>query len=125
MSLPVVNRARSVESQGFSPGGVLLVTRESATGLATATKAAAAVQNEKVPDWLEVLGLVVVAASPARPAKLVRERLDLVAGWFPQVWRIPWVPELLAIDVEHIRYCAPFKAAVPKSLYALQDLGRK
>jgi hypothetical protein len=124
VSLPVVDRTRS-GSQGFPPGGVLLVTRESATGLSTATKAAASVQRGNVPDWLEVLGLVVVAAGPARPPKLVRERLDLVAGWMPKVWRIPWVPELLAIDLEHIRYCAPFKAAVPKSLYALQDLGRK
>jgi len=123
--LPPVSGVRSPDAQGVPPGGVLLVARETASGLDTASRAAASVQRNRVPDWLYVLGLVVVAASPNRPARLVRERMQLVPGWFPQLWYVPWVPELLAIDVNQVRYCGPFKAAIPPSLYKLQQLERK
>jgi hypothetical protein len=111
--------------QGLPPGGVLLVVRETAAGLAAASGAAEVVANGKeIPAWLTMLGLVVVAAGPGRPARLVRERLPLVSGWFPRTWCVPWIAELLALDVDQVRYCTPLKAAIPPSLYKLQDLER-
>lgn len=123
--LPTDAPPRPPGMQGVPPGGVLLVVRETAAGLATASRAAEVVKKgAEVPPWLTVLGLVVVAAGPGRPARLIRERLLLVSGWFPQTWRVPWLNELLAIDVDQVRYCAPLKAAIPSSLYKLQDLER-
>jgi hypothetical protein len=110
---------------GPPPGGLLLVVRETAAALTMATKATAAVQQGRVPDWLQVLGLVVVAAGPGKPAKIVRERLELAKGWMPEVWRVPWVPELLAIDAHQVKDCTPFTAAIPPRLFALQELRRK
>jgi hypothetical protein len=125
VDLPTVQPRRSPATQGLPPGGLLLVVRETAAALTVATKAAEAVQRGQTPDWLQVLGMIVVAAGPGRPAKIVRERTALVGGWMPQIWRVPWVPELLAIDTDQVRYCKPFKAAIPKSLYELQELRRK
>ncbi|BAL86496.1 hypothetical protein AMIS_12760 [Actinoplanes missouriensis 431] len=122
---PAAETRQSPAGEDLPIGGLLLVVRETAAGLKVATKAAEAVQRGQIPDWLQVLGMVVVAAGPGRPARLVRERTALVGGWMPEVWRVPWVPELLALDTHQVRDCKPFQAAIPTSLYELQELRRK
>ncbi|WP_239098452.1 hypothetical protein [Micromonospora qiuiae] len=46
----------------------------------------------------KVLGVVAVAASPRKPPRIATERLQLLRGWAPEVWRIGWVDALLAAD---------------------------
>jgi hypothetical protein len=122
--MPVIRAGQRPIPEGFVPGGALLVARGSATGLDIATRAAAALHNGQVPPWLEVAGLVVVAAAPGKPHQLIRQRVRLVGGWMPQVWRVPWVPELIYTDVDLVKYCRPYKAAIPASLFRLQSMGR-
>jgi hypothetical protein len=104
--------------------GVLIVCRASATGLRAAAHVATAVQRREVPAGLEVAGLVVVAAQPGREPKIIRERAQLVGGWFPAVWQVPWVSEVIATEREQLRYCKPFKAAIPAALFHINDRGR-
>lgn len=51
-----------------------------------------------MPSDIQLVGLVAVAASPRRPPRLAGERLGLLAGWIPQMWRVGWVDALLATD---------------------------
>lgn len=42
---------------------------------------------------VELLGLIVVADAPGRLPRPIRELIDIVAGGFPRVWRVPWVED--------------------------------
>ena len=46
----------------------------------------------------------------------MRERLDLVAGWLPHVWRIGWLPELLGTDPADVPASTALRAAIPRDL---------
>lgn len=51
-----------------------------------------------MPPGIQVTGIVAVAASPRRPPRLATDRLRLLSGWVPRVWRVGWVDALLAAD---------------------------
>jgi hypothetical protein len=102
-----------------APAGLLLVARISALGLKEATAAAETCVSPRLPQDLVLLGLVAVAAAPGRPSKIARERLDLVAGWVRNVYRMPWVPEALATDKDQIPSCEALRRAVPAELHDL------
>jgi hypothetical protein len=77
---------------------VVLVCRATAAGTWAATGAVR--QWQARPETLRVrlLGIAAVAASPRRAPRIAVERLQLLAGWVPTVWRIGWVEALLAAD---------------------------
>ena len=50
---------------------------------------------------VRVLGVVAVAASARRAPRIASERLQLLAGWVPKVWRVGWVEALLAAEDPH------------------------
>lgn len=87
---------------------VVLVCRATASGVLSAI---GAVQQWKratprdVTGLLDVgslrarlLGVAAVAATPRRTPRIAAERLRLLSGWVPAVWRIGWIEELLAAD---------------------------
>ena len=76
---------------------VTLVARATAVGLHAATAAVEQWKQRAVPG-VRVLGLVVVAASPKRPPKVVTERVQLLQGWLPELWRVGWIETALAAD---------------------------
>ncbi|MFG1955049.1 hypothetical protein [Micromonospora sp. NPDC048830] len=81
------------------PTHVVLVCRASAAGTWAATGAIE--QWRSTPGMhslTKVLGVVAVAASPRRPPRIATERLQLLRGWAPEVWRVGWVDALLAAD---------------------------
>jgi hypothetical protein len=62
--------------------------------------------------------VVAVAASARRPPKIVTERLQLLGGWVPAIWRVGWQEVLLAAD-------EPTDVGVPLDVAALRDAVRK
>jgi hypothetical protein len=76
---------------------VVLTCRASATGTAAA---AALIEQSRQPALahINVLGLVVVAASPKPVAQPVTTRLLLMAGWVAHHWWIGWHDAYLASD---------------------------
>ncbi len=68
---------------------VVLVARATASGTLAATGAVEQWRRRSVPG-VRVLGLVVVAASPRRPPRIAAERVQLLAGWVPHLWRVGW-----------------------------------
>jgi len=102
------------------PAGLLLVARLSAWGMRTAAAAAETCLSPRMPHELRLLGLVVVAAEPGRRVpQLARERLDLVAGWVPAVYRMPWVALALGVDPDNVARCEPLHRAIPRELIDL------
>jgi hypothetical protein len=92
---------------------VVLVARGSAAGIRAASGAVEQWRTKRVTG-VRVLGLVVVAASPKRPPKIVTERLQLLAGWLPStIWRVGWTETLLAAD-------NPSDVGVPPDVQALR-----
>ncbi|TDB80178.1 hypothetical protein E1182_09925 [Micromonospora sp. KC721] len=80
------------------PTHVVLVCRASASGTWAATGAVEQWRRPGMSSLMKVLGVVAVAASPRRPPRIATERLQLLAGWVPHVWRVGWVDALLAAD---------------------------
>ncbi|MEU1842266.1 hypothetical protein [Micromonospora sediminicola] len=78
---------------------VVLVCRASAAGTLAATGAVEQWRRRAVPAHVRVQGVVAVAASPKRPPRIVNERLQLLGGWVPNVWRVGWQEVLLAADL--------------------------
>lgn len=110
-----------------APAGLLLVARLSASGMRAAAAAAETCLSPHLPQGLRLLGLVVVAAEPGRrPPQLARERLELVTGWVPAVFRVPWVPLALAIDTDpaSVARCDQLRRAIPKELLELVEATR-
>ncbi|WP_433121984.1 hypothetical protein [Micromonospora sp. CA-246542] len=78
---------------------VVLVCRASAAGTWAATGAVEQWRRRAgMPGSMTLLGVVAVAASPRRPPRIATERLQLLRGWTPQIWRVDWVDALLAAD---------------------------
>ncbi|MEV0005861.1 hypothetical protein AB0H28_26750 [Micromonospora sp. NPDC050980] len=77
---------------------VVLVCRASASGTWAATGAIEQWRRRTGMSRINVLGVVAIAASPRRPPRIATERLDLLRGWAPQLWRVGWVDALLAAD---------------------------
>ncbi|WP_245724498.1 hypothetical protein [Micromonospora citrea] len=92
-------RAWPLTAPMMPPAQVVLVCRLSAHGTWAATGAIEQWRRrEGMPGTTSVLGVVAVAASPRRPPRIATERLHLLSGWAPQVWRVGWVDALLAAD---------------------------
>lgn len=81
---------------------VVLVARESLEGLNAAHRAIRQYLAGAVPEHITVVGLALVAASPARkPSPQVRQRSKLVTSALPAsvpVWRVQWHDYLLSSD---------------------------
>lgn len=83
---------------------VVLVCRTSASGTLAAEGALAQWYRRKespyarCPESIELLGLVAVPASPRKPPPVALQRLELLAGWLPQVWRLGWIETFLAAE---------------------------
>jgi hypothetical protein len=84
--------------EGCPPMQVVLVCRVTASALWAATGAVHQWKRHALPPSIRVVGLVGVAASARKPPRRAAERLRLLAGWLPAVWRVGWVEELLAVD---------------------------
>jgi hypothetical protein len=76
---------------------VVLVARATASGTLAAAGAIEQWRRRSVPG-VRVLGLVVVAASPRRAPRIAVERVQLLGGWVPHLWRVGWVDALLATE---------------------------
>lgn len=87
-----------VPEPGDPPVRVVLVCRVSAVGVMAATVAVEQWRRQAVPPGTTLLGVVAVAASGRRPPRRAAERLRLLAGWAPALWRVGWVEEYLAVD---------------------------
>jgi len=96
---------------------VLLVCRSHARGLTAAAEAAQQWASTSM-DWLNLLGLVVVADAPGRLPSELRRQVRVVAGAVPRTWHIKWLPELRLGDVrsEH-----PTVVALRESIAPLVD----
>jgi hypothetical protein len=77
---------------------VVLVCRASAAGTLAAAGAVEQWRRGASPAQTRVQGVVAVAASPRRPPKIVKERLQLLRGWAPNIWHVGWQEVLLAAD---------------------------
>jgi hypothetical protein len=93
---------------------VVLVARTNASGLAAAQRAATEWAAGTVPGVL-LLGLVLVADTPGRLPKPLRDLRQVISGGVPVVWDVPWVEawrlgELVTLD------------SAPKEVRALYSL---
>jgi hypothetical protein len=91
---------------------VVLVARASAAGLRAAEGAVEQWRTRRVLN-VRTMGLVVVSASPKRPPKIVTERLQLLEGWMPSIWRVGWLETFLAAD-------DPMDVGVPPDVQAVR-----
>jgi hypothetical protein len=91
-------RAWPAAEPGDPPVRVVLVCRVTAAGVMAATVAVEQWRRHAVPPGTALLGVVAVAASERRPPRRAAERLRLLAGWVPALWRVGWVEEYLAAD---------------------------
>jgi hypothetical protein len=89
-------RAWPEPQPGWPTTAVVLVCRATATGTWAATGAVEQWRRGGAPPGTQVLGLVAVAGSAHRPPRIATERLQLLGGWVPHVWRMGWVEALLA-----------------------------
>lgn len=78
---------------------VILVCRATARGTWAATGAVEQWHSRNTPPNIHLAGLVTIPASAQRPPRIATERLRLLAGWVPALWRVGWVEEYLATDV--------------------------
>ncbi|MEV0732378.1 hypothetical protein [Polymorphospora sp. NPDC050346] len=101
--------------QDMPLASVVLVCRATAHGTWAATGAVEQWRRRVTGSQVRLLGVVAVAASQKRPPRIATERLQLLAGWAPNVWHIGWTEALLAADhptdigahppdVEHLRH---------------------
>lgn len=94
----------------------VLVARTHARGLVAAQKAATQWAAGLVPG-VDLLGLVLIADSPRRPPRELRDLARIVAGGVPRTWRLPWV--------ESWRVSGPTRDNAPREVARLlSDLGR-
>ncbi len=95
---------------------VVLVARESIDGLSMAHLAIRQYLTKGAPKHVRLVGLVLVAASPARkPAPAIRRHRDLVAALMPgPIWDVQWHDYLLAVTREHLPHADPRTAPVRK-----------
>ncbi|WP_307854747.1 hypothetical protein [Micromonospora sp. C31] len=92
-------RTWPLTTPAMPPAQVVLVCRLSAHGTWAATGAIEQWRRRAgISGTTTVLGVVAVAASPRRPPRIATERLQLLGGWAPQVWRVGWIDALLAAD---------------------------
>jgi hypothetical protein len=80
------------------PTVVILVCRASARGTWAATGAVEQWRSGNTPGNIQLAGVVAIPASDRRPPRVALERLRLIAGWVPELWRLGWVEEYLATD---------------------------
>ncbi|MBH1934138.1 hypothetical protein I5Q34_07485 [Streptomyces sp. AV19] len=101
---------------GHAPARVVLVARTSFHGLTAAQQAARQWAAGAVPGAV-LLGLVLVADTPGRLPRPLRDLHHLVTGGVPRTWDVPWW--------EAWRCGAGAGASLPKQLAALgADLSR-
>ncbi|MBA3488411.1 MAG: hypothetical protein H0T78_02525 [Longispora sp.] len=105
------------ENPPDDPAALVMVARLSVVGMNAAAKIAAMHQQSLVLPWLTLVGLIVVDATPGRrPPKIAGQHLTVVSQWFPNVWRVPWVAELIDTDPKDVPSCAALHKAIPASL---------
>ena len=75
---------------GVTISRVVVVARSNVRGLRAAQHAATQWASGLVP-YAQVLGLVIVADTPGRLPRPLREFSRLVSGGFPRTWTVPWV----------------------------------
>jgi hypothetical protein len=80
------------------PVVVVLVCRETARGTWAATGAVEQWRSGNIPGHTRLAGIVAIPASHRRSPRVALERLQLLAGWVPALWRLRWVEEYLATD---------------------------
>ncbi|WP_454778732.1 DUF6668 family protein [Georgenia muralis] len=68
----------------------VLVARSTVRGLRAAQLAATQWASGIVPH-ATVLGLVVIADTPGRTPRAIRDLIKVIGGGVPRVWHLPWV----------------------------------
>ena len=86
---------------------VVLVARESSEGLAAADRALRQYRTGWVPASTQLVGLVLVAAGPRKPATAVRQRRELISSLAETVWPIGWHDYLLGTDRHQLPHADP------------------
>ena len=92
------SRGWPMVSPAMPQAHVVLVCRASASGTWAATGAVEQWRRSRMSSLIRLLGVVAVDASPRRPPRIATERLHLLRGWAPALWRVGWVDALLATD---------------------------
>lgn len=72
---------------------IVAVCRSTMAGLEHAQDLARQQAAGLLPAGVRVAGLVTVADAPGRPPIEVRQYRLLVAGGFPRMWEVPWLPQ--------------------------------
>ncbi|MBG6240204.1 hypothetical protein IWX78_003199 [Mycetocola sp. CAN_C7] len=70
---------------------VVLVARTNYSGLIAAQRAATEWAANTLPHSISLAGLVLIADTPGRRPKPLRDLEQVIAGGVPQVWHLPWV----------------------------------
>lgn len=90
------------EDTGMPPR-VLLVCRSNMDGLESARRALIEWTSPQPPE-VELLGLAVLADSPGKLPKVLRDLETIIGGGAPRLWHLPWVEAWRTGDVapEHL-----------------------
>lgn len=103
------------------PPFAVLLTRESARGLAAADVAARQYHTGHAPGHIRLLGLVIVAAQPkpgvlgGKPDPALRRHRDLLAPLFEHIWQIAWHPYLIEHPIAALPTAGPDETPAKKT----------
>lgn len=91
---------------------VVLVARTNWAGLTAAQRAATEWASGALGDGVQLDGLVLIADTPGRLPKPLRDLQQVISGGVPRVWALPWV------DAWRLGPVEPF-VSLPKEFRAL------
>ena len=106
---------------------VILVCRATARGTWAATGAVEQSNSGNIPPNIHLAGVVTIPASGQRPPRIATERLRLLAGWAPALWRVGWVEDLATDDPRDVGRPSPDMATLQRLAMRAVDttLGRQ
>lgn len=93
-------------------GAVVVVCRTTMRGLSCARDAAAQYLSGFAPAGLRMVGLVTVADQPGRLPRPVASAVRMLAGAYPAVWQVPYVPEYRLLTRLPDEPCPPTHPAI-------------
>jgi hypothetical protein len=104
---------------------VVVVARTTMSGLAWARDLAAQYLSGRASRSLHVIGLVTVADQPGRLPRPLAAARGLLAGAYPRVWQVPYVPAYRLVTGLPAEDCPAIHPAVDAVLTAIRATVRE